>query len=131
MKENKYEKKVFDEYACKITEINEHYDGCHYASSTAPIDVCACQCYNKQVFRMGRKAEKDLFYGGNVLQLEVQSKNTNEKGFTLIELMIIIAIISILIALFVPLFTGIGLETTGGKEQTCEGKHVYGNGNCD
>lgn len=113
MKENKYEKKVFDEYACKITEINEHYDGCHYSSSTAPIDVCACQCYNKQVFRMGRKAEKDLFYGGNVLQLEVQSKNTNEKGFTLIELMIIIAIIGLLAAIVAPLF----VETTIEKEE--------------
>ena len=65
MKENKFDKKVFDAHVLKIMEINEHYDDCEYAERTAPIDVCACDCYKKQIFLLGREAEEKLFYGGS------------------------------------------------------------------
>lgn len=57
------------------------------------------------------------------------------KGFTLIELMVIIAIVGILASVGAGFFTGVNLEQgnveIGRVEKDCDGKHVYGNGNCE
>ena len=62
MENNELDKKVFMKNRDKVLEINEHYDGCKYANRSIPIDECMCDCYNRQVFKLGRVAESDMFY---------------------------------------------------------------------
>lgn len=65
MKEDQFEKNVFKKFKEVILEINDHYDDCKYHGRSIPIDECACDCYQKQIFNLGRKAEKDLFYSSD------------------------------------------------------------------
>lgn len=55
-------KNLFKKYKDKITAITEHYDGCQYIDRNIPIYVCMCDCYQRRIFELGRKAERDLFY---------------------------------------------------------------------
>ena len=54
----------FAKYKDKVREINTHYNDCHFRTSNAPIDVCPCFCYQKQIFQLGMDAQEKLFYGG-------------------------------------------------------------------
>ncbi len=56
---------LFDSIRENTEIVYVHYDGCPKKDSAAPLDVCACSCYDRIWFELGRKAEKDLFYGGN------------------------------------------------------------------
>ena len=62
MIEKNTDKNLFKKYRERITNINEHYEGCQYSGRDIPIDVCMCDCHVKQIFEIGRKAERDLFY---------------------------------------------------------------------
>jgi len=48
----------------KILEINEHYEGCNYVHRNVPMNECACNCYEEQIFLLGSEAQRDQFYGG-------------------------------------------------------------------
>jgi len=62
IKTDKFKDMIFEPYKYQITEIYKHYEDCQYINRTIPINECHCDCYVKQVFDLGRKAEKDLFY---------------------------------------------------------------------
>lgn len=62
MKEYIADKNMFDEHAQKVSDINEHYEDCRYFGRLIPIDECMCDCYVKQIFKLGRDAERDSFY---------------------------------------------------------------------
>ena len=49
----------------KIMEINTHYNDCHFRNSSAPIDVCSCYCYQKQIFQLGVEAQENNSIGEN------------------------------------------------------------------
>jgi len=61
MKNNHFKDAVFKQYREKILLISEHYDGCKYENRDIPISACQCDCFCKQIFNLGRDAEKDLF----------------------------------------------------------------------
>ena len=63
MKSDQFKDNVFSNYVDEILEINEHYDNCEYVNRSIPLDECACHCYDKQVFNLGRQAEEELFHG--------------------------------------------------------------------
>ena len=62
---NKFLDQNFSNAKEKVMEINTHYNDCHFRNSSAPIDVCSCYCYQKQIFQLGMQAQEALFYGGN------------------------------------------------------------------
>ena len=62
MKERDTDEALFQDYREKLTLINRHYDHCRYRNMGAPVSECQCDCYLKQVFLIGREAERDLFY---------------------------------------------------------------------
>ena len=61
MKTNHFKDAVFKNNKELIDGIVNHYDGCNYAGRSIPIDECMCDCYVKQIFNLGRDAEKELF----------------------------------------------------------------------
>ena len=63
MKSDKFKDTVFDNFMDEILEINEHYEDCRYFNRDIPIDECACNCYDKQLFNLGRQAEEELSQG--------------------------------------------------------------------
>ena len=62
MIETIHDKRAFDSYIERILEINEHYEGCHFHNRSIPIDECTCNCYNKQIFKLGMEEQKRQFY---------------------------------------------------------------------
>lgn len=66
MIEDKYKRNVFKKYKNKIMEINKHYDSCKYKDRHIPINECMCNCYEKQIFNMGREAQEKLFYNKKI-----------------------------------------------------------------
>lgn len=51
---------IYDKYKDKIIAINQHIQGCGYTTRSVPVSVCPCDCYTKQLFTLGRKAEQNL-----------------------------------------------------------------------
>lgn len=62
MDESKTSKVVFKQYKEEILEIAEHYNSCAYKDRSIPINECRCDCYVKQIFDIGRKAQERIFY---------------------------------------------------------------------
>jgi hypothetical protein len=62
---DKFLDNLFAESKQKVMEINTHYNDCHFRNSSAPIDVCSCYCYQKQIFQLGMIAQEELLYGGS------------------------------------------------------------------
>lgn len=62
MKVDKYLDANYKKNKKKVSEINEHFEGCNFRSSNIPIDECPCDCYNKQVFALGMRQGIDNFH---------------------------------------------------------------------
>ena len=56
------DKAMFEEHREKVIAVNEHYDNCNFSTRMIPMDECPCDCYIKQIFKLGRQAERDSFY---------------------------------------------------------------------
>ena len=59
MKEKPTDTEVFEKHTEEIYEIGSHYEGCRHFNSGAPMCECSCYCYEKQVFEIGRRAERE------------------------------------------------------------------------
>ena len=62
MKTDKYLDANFKKNKTKVSEINEHFEGCNFRSSSIPINDCPCECYDKQVFAIGMRQGTENFY---------------------------------------------------------------------
>ena len=60
MIESTTDRALFKTYREQLSEIYEHYDNCRNKNGGAPIDEASCDCYIKQIFKMGREAERKL-----------------------------------------------------------------------
>ena len=89
LKVDKFYKTVFNANKETILEINEHFEDCNYRDSSVPINICPCDCYNMQIFNLGRQAEsvdKDIIIINNeekrIAQtrfLDAMKKSSNKK----------------------------------------------------
>jgi len=43
-----------------IAKVKKHYKDCPYKGRFIPMNVCACDCYERRIFTIGVKAQKNL-----------------------------------------------------------------------
>lgn len=65
MERSRFDHEAYLEHRDKIIEVSRHYDDCEEQGRNVPLYACPCTCYQEQIFLLGMKTQKDLFYDGN------------------------------------------------------------------
>lgn len=59
---NQTDKVMYLSQSEKLAEIYDHYEDCPWDGRATPLDECACDCYERQVFMLGYKLHERQMY---------------------------------------------------------------------